>query len=375
MKLGLFQMPLHPANRPFHETLAEDAKKIIYADELGFDQAWVGEHFSATTEPISAPMMFMASLLPQTKNIVFGTGVVALPNHHPAVVAAEAAQFDNMARGRFIFGIGPSGLSSDHELFGNTDAKVRTEKLLESIDIITKIWAQDPPYDIAGKYWQVKITESIVPELGIGSMPKPYQRPLPPIAMSAMSPFSSTVRTAAERGWMPISANFCPEYIVASHYRKYVEGCEAVGRVPDGKDWYVARNIVIADSDDEALDIVLDPKGSLYYYFDYLWTVMKRANYTVVMKDDPNADDASVTTEDLIRSMTIFGSKQTVIDKLAAFRERVGPFGGLLLSSPDGSGPELERQLKTMRYLAQDVMPPLRKIAAAHDGRELVSEA
>lgn len=373
MKLGLFQMPLHPATRPFHETLKENAKKIIYADELGFDQAWVGEHFSATTEPIAAPMMFMASLLRQTKNIVFATGVVALPNHDPIIVAAEAAQFDHMSEGRFIFGIGPSGLSSDHEVFGNTDGKVRTEKLLESIDIITKIWGQDPPYDIQGKYWNVKITESIVPALGIGFMPKPYQRPLPPIAMSAMSPFSSTVKTAAERGWMPISANFCPEYIVASHYKKYVEGCNAADRVPHGKDWYVARNMVIADSEQEALDIVLNPKGSLYYYFDYLWTVMKRANYTVVMKEDPNAPDESITTEDLIKSMTIYGTPKTVTEKLVAFRERVGPFGGLLMSSPDGSGPELDRQLKTMKHLAEDVMPKLRRAALDQESLFAVS--
>lgn len=138
-------------------------------------------------------MMFMASLLAKTKNIVFGTGVVALPNQDPEIVAAEAEQFDHMSEGRFIFGIGPSGLSSGHEVFRNTDGKVRTEKLLESIDFITKIWRQDPPYDIQGKYWQVKITESTVPSLGIGYMQKPYQRPLPPIAMS---PFSGKVKAA-----------------------------------------------------------------------------------------------------------------------------------------------------------------------------------
>src|SRR5260370_11585891 len=127
------------------------------------------------------------------KNIVLGTGVVALPNQDPESVTDEAAQFDHMSEGRFIFGIGPSGLSSDHEVFRNTDGKVRTEKLLESIDIITKIWQQDPPYDIQGKYWQVKITESIVPSLGNDSVPKPYQRPAPP---TALSPFSVPVKPA-----------------------------------------------------------------------------------------------------------------------------------------------------------------------------------
>lgn len=362
MKLGLFQMPLHPPHRAYHEVMKENAEKIIYADEIGFNQAWVGEHFACTTEPIASPMMFMSSLINQTKNIVFGTGVVALPNHHPIIVAGEAAQFDHMSEGRFIFGIGPGGLASDHEVFGNIDAKERGEKVLESIDIITKIWSQDPPYNIEGKYWDVKLSKTIIPELGIGTLSKPFRRPGPPIAMSAMSPFSGTVKTAVERGWMPISANFCPEWIVASHYKKYVEGCESIGREPDGKDWHVARNMIIAESDQQALDIILDPKGSLYYYFTYLWNVLIRGNYTAVMKEDPNTPDDAITTESLIKSMVIYGSPKTVTEKLAAFRERVGPFGALLYASPDGSGPELGYQKTTMRHLAEHVVPQLRRL-------------
>lgn len=361
MKLGLFQMPLHPAERPFRETLEENGDKIVYADELGFDEAWVGEHFSATTEPISSPMMFMASLLSRTRQIKFATGVVSLPNHHPAIVAAEAAQFDHMSNGRFIFGIGPSGLASDHELFGNVDPTVRNERMAESIDIILKIWSQQPPYDIRGKHWHVKITDAIVPELGVGYLRKPLQQPHPPIAMSAMSPHSSSVKTAALRGWSPISANFCPTYVVESHWAKYVEGCNEAGREPTGLDWRVARNIVVAESDQQALDWVMDEKGGNFYYFKYLWEVLKRANYTVVMKDDPRTPDDSVTIEALIKSMVIYGSSKTVAEKLLAFRERVGPFGTLLMSSMDGSGQNRDREWHTMRRLAQEVLPVLRR--------------
>lgn len=361
MKLGLFQMPLHPAHRQFRETLEENADKIVYADEIGFDEAWVGEHFSATTEPICAPMMFMASLINRTRRIKFATGVVALPNHHPAIVAAEAAQFDHLSNGRFIFGIGPSGLASDHELFANTDAVVRNERLMESIDTILQLWRQDPPYDIQGKHWQVRIKDAIVPELGVGYMRKPLQQPHPPIAMSAMSPHSSTVRTAAERGWSPISANFCPVYVVESHWAKYVEGCAIAGREPTGEDWRVARNIVIAETDEQALEWVLDKKGGNFYYFQYLWEVLSRANYTVVMKDDPKTPDDKVSVESLIRSMVIYGSPKTVTEKLAAFRERVGPFGTLLMASMDGSGDNRAREWETMRHLAETVAPALRK--------------
>ena len=61
--------------------------------------------------------MFFANLLHRTKHITFGTAVINIPNHHPAIVAAECAQFDHMSKGRFMMGVGPGGLVSDFELF------------------------------------------------------------------------------------------------------------------------------------------------------------------------------------------------------------------------------------------------------------------
>ena len=110
-------MPVHPPGRSLSDTLAEDTAKSILADKLGYDELWMGEHFSATTEPFPSPLMFLAGLVPQTKNLTFGTAVINLPNHHPAIVAGEAAQFDHMSGGRFLFGVGSGGLASDFELF------------------------------------------------------------------------------------------------------------------------------------------------------------------------------------------------------------------------------------------------------------------
>ena len=117
MRLGMFMMPVHPPGRSLSDTLAEDTAKSILADRLGYDELWMGEHFSATTEPFPSPLMFLAGLVPQTKNLTFGTAVINLPNHHPAIVAGEAAQFDHMSGGRFLFGVGSGGLASDFELF------------------------------------------------------------------------------------------------------------------------------------------------------------------------------------------------------------------------------------------------------------------
>jgi alkanesulfonate monooxygenase SsuD/methylene tetrahydromethanopterin reductase-like flavin-dependent oxidoreductase (luciferase family) len=361
MKLGLFGMPLHPPTRPMSETYEENVDKVIYADELGFEEVWIGEHMSCATEPVASPLMFMASLIHRTKKIRFGTGVIALPNHHPAVVAAEVAQFDHMSRGRFMLGIGPGGLASDMELFDVMDSAFRTERMMESIDTILKLWQQDPPYRISGKHWNIKVADTVIPELGVGYFAKPYQRPHPPVLMTAMSPFSDSVKTAALRGWAPISANFCPEYVIASHWKKYKEGCEIAGRKPVGDEWRVARNIVIAESDSEARDRVMDPNGSNYYYFAYLWKVLLAVKYTAVMKADPKQSDDSVTVEQLIDSMVVYGSPRTVTEKLLSFRDRTGPFGGLLMASMDGSGPNRAREWESMTRLSREVMPAIRK--------------
>ena len=54
MKLGYFMMPLHHIDRDYHTTLEEDAEAIIYADELGYSEAWVGEHYTSAVEPITS---------------------------------------------------------------------------------------------------------------------------------------------------------------------------------------------------------------------------------------------------------------------------------------------------------------------------------
>src|ERR1700761_1995372 len=237
MRLGMFMMPVHPPARTLTDTLAEDEEKSLYADTLGFDELWLGEHFSATTEPIPSPLMFMAGLVPRTKNLTFGTAVLCLPNHHPVKVAAEVAQFDHMSRGRFMMGIGVGGLLSDFELFDNADRAVRVRKAMESIRLIQAIWAQDPPYDLAGEFWTVRIKDAIIPELGIGYMPKPFQKPGPPISMSVSSRESPTARAAAKNGWGIISANNIPCSVMGSHWQTYAKACAEAGRPARGENW------------------------------------------------------------------------------------------------------------------------------------------
>lgn len=75
MKLGFFTMPLHPPGAELSQTLDDDLEQFIFLDELGFSEAWIGEHFTAGWENIPAPDLLIAKAIPLTSNIIFGTGV------------------------------------------------------------------------------------------------------------------------------------------------------------------------------------------------------------------------------------------------------------------------------------------------------------
>jgi alkanesulfonate monooxygenase SsuD/methylene tetrahydromethanopterin reductase-like flavin-dependent oxidoreductase (luciferase family) len=365
MRLGLFMMPVHPPTRAMHEVLAEDTEKCLLADRLGFDEMFLGEHFSAWSEPYPSPLMFMAALIARTRNLDFGTGVISLPNRHPAIVAGEAAQFDHMSRGRFIFGIGTGSLVSDFELLGNADPALRNRMLVESIDMIERIWAQDPPYDIAGEFWTTRIARTVDPGLGIGFIPKPYQKPRPPICVTAASPNSHTVRVAGQRGWGPISSGFLTEPGVATHWDMLQKGAAEAGRPPAASQWRVARCIHVAPTDQEARDHVWDARSSYRHYYGYFIEILGGLGKLVALKSRPDLRDDEVTVENVLESRLIYGSPATVLDRLVAFRDRAGPFGSLLVTGVDWGGPNAEWERASMRLLAETVMPRLSQHAAA----------
>ena len=364
MRLGLFMQPVHDPKRDLTQVLEEDRQAIILADRLGFDECWIGEHASATVEPITAPLVFLATLLNETRSIKLGTGVFCLPNHHPAQIAGQAALFDHLSRGRFLMGIGTGSLSSDVELFevgGDTD---RGALVRESLEHVLAIWDEDPPYDRTGDRWQVQIQDMGRSDFGVGHFIKPYQKPHPPIAISIMSPGSGSALMAGEKGWIPISgAAFLQPRYTSSHWEKYAEGCERAGRRPDPSIWRVSRSVVVAPTDSEARDYLLDPDGAMAYWFRYFLSSVRARGIARFAAPDDHPDPDNVEWQEIAESQVAFGSPATVTDKLVALRDRVGPFGVLTAMAHEWDDPAFGRRSMTM--LAEDVMPRLAQHAGA----------
>ncbi len=364
VKLGMFTMPFHHPSRDYTTTLEEDREAVALADRLGFSEVFVGEHFTSWSESISSPLMFLAAVIDRTEKIRFGTGVLNLPQTHPLMVAAQTAMFDHLCRGRFIMGIGPGGLASDMELFNVPEADARAQMLLESIDMVLKLWSQDPPYDIPGRFWKLSLKQNVWPGFKVGWVPRPYQVPHPPIALSIVTPNSSSAKTAGARGWIPISGNFFNRRYLRGHWERYAEGCEEVGRRPDPSVWRVARCVLVTETAAEAEEYLADADNALSYYYSF-----HRHNFSVVrkalfmIKPDPDMSDEAATVDVITRAQVIAGDPNRVLEQLVALRDEIGHFGTLLMTGHDWDQPELWR--RSMELLARDVMPRFERHADA----------
>jgi alkanesulfonate monooxygenase SsuD/methylene tetrahydromethanopterin reductase-like flavin-dependent oxidoreductase (luciferase family) len=298
-------------------------------------------------------MMFIASLASEVKRMRLGTGTVNMPNQHPAAVAANIAMLDHMLDGRLIFGISPGGLLSDSEVFGVLDND-RNAMFLEAINFVLAIWKREPPYGLEGKYWNVNIEKQLMPEIGQGFLPKPLQKPHPPIVVTAVAPFSKGVTEAAARGWDPISANFLMPEWVKSHWPKYVEGCQRGGRAADPANWRVAKSIFVADDDKTAERYAMGEGSPYRFYYSQLYTKLKRGRLELfkTRRDQP---DSEVTLDGICKELIIYGSPDKVADEILKFRDKVGDFGTLLYAGKDWRDPALAR--RSMTLLAEKVLP------------------
>jgi alkanesulfonate monooxygenase SsuD/methylene tetrahydromethanopterin reductase-like flavin-dependent oxidoreductase (luciferase family) len=354
MNLGFFTMPIHPLDKDWRLSLAEDREAFILADQLGFTEAYCGEHSTDAAENITSCALFLATLVGHVKNIRLGTGTINMPNTHPARVAAEIAMLDHLLDGKFNFGISPGGLPSDAEAFGSLD-KNRLEMFVECIDQVLAIWSGEPPYNITGKYWNVTTERTMIPEIGQGVLPKPLQRPHPPIICTVVAPYSKGVAQAAARGWEPISANFLMPQWVKTHWPSYVEGCQMGGRVPDPANWRIAKSIFVADDEATAREYALGTNSPYRFYFSQLVTKMRKAGRSELFKRDRAAPDDSVTVDGVCDDLIIWGTPERVADQILAFRDQVGDFGTLLYAGHDWVDPALAK--RSMVLLAEKVLP------------------
>jgi limonene 1,2-monooxygenase len=138
MRHGIFMPPFHRLEQSATLGFERDFETLQIMDDLGFDEAWIGEHHSGGWETISSPEVFIAGAAERTKRLKFGTGVISLPYHNPFNVANRMVQLDHQTRGRVMFGFGPGLLASDAHMLGLEPEQSRT-RMAQSLDVIVRL--------------------------------------------------------------------------------------------------------------------------------------------------------------------------------------------------------------------------------------------
>jgi alkanesulfonate monooxygenase SsuD/methylene tetrahydromethanopterin reductase-like flavin-dependent oxidoreductase (luciferase family) len=354
MQLGFFTMPSHPPERGLRAGQEWDLQVIRWLDELGFSEAWFGEHHTSAWEPNPSPDLLVAQALVQTQNIRLGPGGFLLPYHHPAELANRVAVLDHLSGGRLNFGVAASGLPSDWAMF-NVDGTsgANRDMTREALEIILKIWAADEPFDYQGQFWNVSLPEQMFDGL-LEPHLKPLQDPHPPIGVAGLSKGSDTLKLAGERGFIPMSLNLNPAY-VASHWESVEIGAQRSGRTPDRSEWRMVREVFVADTDEEAWRMsVGSHMGRMYR--EYFLPLLSNFGFFEYLKHDPDVPDSDITPEYCAKHNWIVGSPDTVAEKIEEMSDGVGGFGTMLMLGFDYAD-DSEAWHNSLRLLSEEVLP------------------
>jgi len=354
MESGIFAVPLNDPTTPPYDITEWNLELIRWADELGFAEAWIAEHYTIGWEAIPAPDLIIAAALRETSRIKLAPGAHLLPYHHPVSLAHRIAWLDHMAQGRYILGVGAGAFSLDWHLFDTTPAR-NAEMMRESLEIMTRIWTTEGPFRYEGKYWTVDVPEYTLPEAG--PFLRPFQRPHPPIGITGTSPKSRTLALGGELGFEPMSLVLNPGYL-RSHWETYSTAALASGKTPDRKSWRLGVEFLVADTDAEAFRLV--DEGFLGRQLRE-YVLPKYGRDGILEFISPGTPPEKMDAKWWCDNLWLVGSPETVKDKIRQLYEQSGGFGTLILQVADYSA-QRDAYRYSFELMAREVLNDLKEL-------------
>jgi F420-dependent oxidoreductase-like protein len=218
------------------------------AEELGFDAFFRSDHYLKMGDVSGLPgptdsWLTLAGLAVQTSRIRLGTLVSSATFRHPGPLAISVAQADEMSGGRIELGLGAGWFEAEHAAYGIPFPATgeRFDRLEEQLAVITGLWETPAAakFSYQGSYFQV--TDS-------PALPKPVQRPRPPVIVGGHGPRRTPALAARYADEFNIA--FSPADEVAAQFGRVREACAAAGRDPAALTYSAAQ--VVCCGKDEA---------------------------------------------------------------------------------------------------------------------------
>lgn len=360
MHLGLIMECDYRETGTQEDAFGEAFSLVEQAEESGLDGVWLAErHFAAPKRAtdafgaaipsiVSVPLVLASAIAARTQRLRIGMAVAVLPLCHPIRMAEEAATVDQVSQGRLEFGIGRSGFARAYEGYGIPYSESR-ERFQESLDVILKAWTQHQ-FSHEGKHFTFN---------DVCVVPKPYQKPHPPLRMAATT--QDTFPQVGRMG-LPIFVGLrgfdVPE--VAHHLNVYREAWRAEGHPGDG-DVLLRIPAYVAETAGRA---VSEPEEStMKSYRRMADTFGNSAGGAGTANSEERAQRAqrlaSVSYEDLMRDRLAYGTPEVVAGRLKQLTEQLG-LSGVVIEPNVGGGIPAAKMFNSIGLFAREVAPLLR---------------
>jgi limonene 1,2-monooxygenase len=343
MKFGIFMAPFHRVGENPTLALERDMQLIEWLDDLGYDEAFIGEHHSAGWEIISSPEIFMAVAAARTKRIMLGSGVVSVPYHHPFHIANRFALLDQLTHGRVMLGCGPGALPSDAYMLG-IETTTQRDRMVEGLQAVMRLFNEEGNISIDGSYFTMREAHLQV---------KPYQQPMPVFVANTISPSGMVAAGKLGCGVLSVAA-FSPGGLASlpKRWGMAEEIAAENGKTVDRKNWRLVFPVHLAETTKEAADDVREG-GNAWIQKYFIETLAARVQF----EEYPGQPTEEMTMDRMIaRGGAIVGTPEDAIKRINEVIEvSGGGFGGLLVLAHEWAS--REKTLKSYEMLARYVMP------------------
>jgi limonene 1,2-monooxygenase len=349
LRSGIFLAPFHPIREDPTLAIQRDLELIRFLDELGYEEAWVGEHHSAGFEIIASPEVFIAAAAERSRRIRLGTGVVSLPYHHPLTVANRIIQLDHQTRGRVMFGIGPGLLPSDAGMLG-IEVSTQRDRMNEALEVILRLFRGET-VDHESDWFTLR---------GATCQLRPFTRPHPEIAVaSTVTPNSAVLAGTHGLGMLCVAATTINGYdVLGTNWQIANDTAARSDRVMDRGRLRLVGPMHLAETRERAMDNVRFGLADWIGYF----RAVNPASPPELSADDPVA--AMVES-----GMAVIGTPDDAVAQLDRLWQRTGGFGCFLQLAHNWANWENTRASYEM--FARYVTPVF---AASNRARELSLE-
>lgn len=368
MRFGIFLAPFHPVGQNPTLALERDLELIQWLDELGFHEAWIGEHHSAGYELIASPEVFIATAAERTRHIRLGSGVNSLPYHHPLLLADRFVLLDHLTRGRAMLGCGPGQLTSDAHMLGieANDQRPRMEEALDAIMALLRS-PDDGPVTMKTDWFELRDARLQL---------RPFTHPHFEIAVAAtISPSGPRAAGRHGLGLLSVAATTAAGFdALALHWGVMEQRAAEFGQTVDRRKWRLVGPVHLAETEEQARRDVAFGLVEFGNYFKHVLPV------------SPTGD--AETLDEMIDHLNAggFGVIGTPDRAIARIQELVdqsnGGFGAFLLMAHEWADREATRRSYELfaRYVAPAFTGQLGAPAASCDwvtgsGKEFVNRA